>query len=753
MKHLILLCLAILLSFYSFSQSSVFVRDLSIPLYQNGTLMTLPYGGGINDGMFSEIDLNGDGIKDLFVFEKDQAYKKARITTYINNGTPGQVDYTYAPEYISKFPKNLADWAFLTDYNCDGKEDLLTYSSAMIPAPAGITAYKNISTPGNLQFAIDYPLIYAATPSGPINLYVSAVDKPALVDEDGDGDMDAFSISVGGGTVTKYKNLAMENFGRCDTLVFEWQQNCWGNFIITFTNAALIGVACRPATFNNNGNDTIIVDAPANDGASCLLLHDFDGNGTYDYLSGDPSQTNLLMVSNGGTPSAANMTAQDSTFPLYDVPANFYQFLNPSLVDVNNDSLKDLLVSSCASGDVENYHSVWFYQNAGTPTVPVFSFQTDNLFIDHMADLGEGAKVCFYDADADGLTDLLIGNRGYFNGLISGSPTYLSGIAFYKNTGTVTQPQFSLQTTDWMGLDSISIISKHPAFGDLDGDNDADMILGEEGGHLYYFQNSGGAGMPLNFNLPAIPNLQGIDVGKYAAPQLFDVNKDGLLDLIIGNELGRLRYFQNTGTSTNPFFTQIGTDFGNVNVTQGFGITGRAAPFFFRDSLTNTKALVANEHGKLFYYDNIDGNLTGAFTLVDSNYKEISEPIYATVSGSDITGDGLMDLAIGNQAGGFVIYKQVINTGIESISTDALSMSIYPVPASESITVKINNDAAGKNLFLEIYDNTGKKIDSKKMNDYYSIVSAENYPNGIYFCKVTDTINGSFMFNKFIISK
>src|SRR5205085_2376301 len=156
--------------------------------------------------------------------------------------------------------------------------------------------------------------------------------------------------------------------------------------------------------------------------------------------------------------------------------------------------------------------------------------QMDNLLIDQMADVGEGAKVCFFDADADGLVDLMVGNRGYWNGLdTSGNPAYNSGIAFYKNTGTSMQPSFSLQNIDWMSLFSINVLSKHPAFGDLDDDGDADMIMGEEGGGIYYFENTGGPGNPALFVTPPIANLLSIAPNKYAAPQLFDVNKDSLL--------------------------------------------------------------------------------------------------------------------------------------------------------------------------------------------------------------------------------
>ncbi|HEU4719052.1 MAG TPA: FG-GAP-like repeat-containing protein, partial [Bacteroidia bacterium] len=111
-----------------------FSRVDSIAVYDGGQLRN-PWSGGHNYCQLSEIDLNGDGIKDLFVFDRSGN----KITTYINLGTPNQVDYVLAPEYVSRFPL-MHDWCLLRDYNCDGKEDIFTCSIA------GFAIYKNVST-------------------------------------------------------------------------------------------------------------------------------------------------------------------------------------------------------------------------------------------------------------------------------------------------------------------------------------------------------------------------------------------------------------------------------------------------------------------------------------------------------------------------------------------------------------------------------------------------------------------------------
>ena len=58
-----------------------------------------------------------------------------------------------------------------------------------------------------------------------------------------------------------------------------------------------------------------------------MLLHDFDGNGLPDLLLGDVDSPYNILLYNHGTPTDAQMTAQDTAWPpqtpiqLYSMPA------------------------------------------------------------------------------------------------------------------------------------------------------------------------------------------------------------------------------------------------------------------------------------------------------------------------------------------------------------------------------------------------------------------------------------------------
>jgi hypothetical protein len=75
---------------------------------------------------------------------------------------------------------------------------------------------------------------------------------------------------------------------------------------------------------------------------------------------------------------------------------------------------------------------------------------------------------------------------------------------------------------------TVETISR-PGFGDLDKDGDIDVLVGNDDGSLTYFRNIGSASVP-TFDNP-LSNPFGLqDVGRRSAPTLVDLDKDGDLD-------------------------------------------------------------------------------------------------------------------------------------------------------------------------------------------------------------------------------
>ncbi len=50
-------------------------------------------------------------------------------------------------------------------------------------------------------------------------------------------------------------------------------------------------------------------------------------------------------------------------------------------------------------------------------------------------------------------------------------------------------------------------------------------------------------------------NTNPINVGSYSAPHVYDWDGDGAKDLLVGQlDLGKIRFYRNTGTNGNPLF-------------------------------------------------------------------------------------------------------------------------------------------------------------------------------------------------------
>lgn len=56
-------------------------------------------------------------------------------------------------------------------------------------------------------------------------------------------------------------------------------------------------------------------------------------------------------------------------------------------------------------------------------------------------------------------------------------------------------------------------------------------------------------------------------IGQYSSPTLVDLNNDGLLDLVVGDSTGQIRYYRNQGTATAPSFPSVGQFLATVMAT------------------------------------------------------------------------------------------------------------------------------------------------------------------------------------------
>jgi uncharacterized repeat protein (TIGR01451 family) len=133
----------------------------------------------------------------------------------------------------------------------------------------------------------------------------------------------------------------------------------------------------------------------------------------------------------------------------------------------------------------------------------------------------------FCDIDADGDQDLFVGKA---NGTID----------FWENTGSSTLPNFSLVANNYANVSGNTNVA--PAFADIDGDLDYDLLVGNaSNSKIRLFRNTG---------TPKIASWNlGIDYITFGEgeghPTFADIDADGDSDLFIGANNGRIFFYEN----------------------------------------------------------------------------------------------------------------------------------------------------------------------------------------------------------------
>ncbi len=698
---------------FGFSQVSSYNFYDEIPVYSSSNdSLFLAYAGGLNSPEFSNIDLNQDGIQDIFIFDR-HTYE---IKCFIVNPTGSLTPYTYQKAYEAWFPEGLESFALLRDFNCDGYPDIFTRTIG------GIKVYKN---DGTHHFTLEKGLLLSDYGNIQTNLYNSNVDLPAIDDIDFDGDLDILAYDIGYNQLTYHKNASMERYGHCDSLEYVVSTRCWGEFLEALNNNDI--TLNEPCDALNNGLDSLKSSA-AHAGSSILTL-DYDLDYDKDLILGDVSFYNAVFLRNGGDSNNAVMDTFYVNFPqdgFMDTPAVHIFFPAGFYVDADNDNKKDLIFASHSFDNYDNTHSAWFYKNTQQTDSLDLTFIQENFLQAHMIDAGEGAYPVFYDFNKDGLDDIVIGTDGYFD-VSSG---WTSKLLLLENIGQLHSPAFKIVSNDFANLSVLNIDGVYPTFGDLDGDGDQDMMVGDKTGRIHYFEDISSGQNAANFQLVS-QNYASIDVGDYAKPQLFDFNDDGALDLLIGERDGGVFYFENSGTAQQAIFsdTAITDMLGGIDVKPGVCCLGNSAVFMTRDSIGEKVLFVASDQGYIYIYTDIVDPYT-PFTKLDSMPSTSSTGI----SGSSLFGLPNDVLAIGDGLGGIQIYKStdtlLTSAMIKGQEKEAHGIQIFPNPAKEKVVVQFNDIKSS--WVLTIYDLRSRKIASHTLINHKTELDFSRYKSGTY---------------------
>lgn len=695
-----------------------FSADISVNA--NGNPLTKAWTGGFNFAQFSEIDFDFDGDMDLVVF--DRTTDNIKCFEHVVDGG-GVHSYKFVYKSYLLFPSDIRYRLFLADYNQDGKNDIFTYGIG------GVKVYKNVgnSTLG-LQWELASNLLYSQYAIDINNLYVASADIPAISDIDNDGDLDILTFSLGGSHVEYHQNQSQELYGHSDSLIFEVRNECWGKFGENPVNSNIVlndpAAACTSSVIVNPEFGTDIL--PKAHAGSTILAIDFDNNGVKDLILGDISSNAMVKLVNGGTAVNTNsaMTFLETNFPSNTTPVDLQLFPGAFYLDVDFDGTKDLIIGANAKSASENERSIRYYKNTGQDNLPTFIYQQNDFLQSEMIDHGTGSIPLFFDQNNDGKEDLLVANFFRYKPVLDKE----SSIALYRNTSATSNPELTFIDDDYLNMTNLNLgLRTVPTFGDLDGDGDKDLVVARENGNLMYFKNIGTIGNAI-FDNPIQPMLDNtgsvINHGTFIFPQLFDLNNDNKLDLIVGKRNGTLVYYENTGTIAAPIFTLKNTQLGNVFVAN-ISPDGYAAPHFFRHDDT-TYLFCGAFDGKLHYYNNIDDNLNqdSSFFYYSPNFLTIDSKGYSSFWVNDFDEDGLLDLFVGHDLGGLMHLEVDLNSTSTINELEKDKFLIYPNPSNGKVNLRNHTNEVET---IKAFDILGKEIELKwsKMNGEIQIDFSE----------------------------
>ncbi|MBI9105456.1 MAG: VCBS repeat-containing protein [Spirochaetales bacterium] len=295
-----------------------------------------------------------------------------------------------------------------------------------------------------------------------LSSFSSYIFIPALADIDSDGDLDIIAGYKAQVDSSVYKQATM------------YLKNDTADADMTFTFGSL---------FSNIVSREISSSSSVH-GGMFVAVGDIDGQYDIDIVASNNYQYPISRVFNNANIFIQNSNNSGGFEDATLLTSSDYAHFAPTLADLDGDGDMDLIIGS-------SYMSFYYsstLSRAGEKKIIYlknpdsdlgnFTGAEESILVapSIISNILDFPIPSFADIDGDGDQDMFV-------------VTYDTGaVTFYLNTGTSSAPVFEAQAGAFNVLPSDEF-KYFPAFGDMDGDTDLDIIAGTNDGRLLYIEN------------------------------------------------------------------------------------------------------------------------------------------------------------------------------------------------------------------------------------------------------------------------
>jgi len=416
-----------------------------------------------------------------------------------------------------------------------------------------------------------------------------------------------------------------------------------------------------------------------------IALADMDGDGDLDLIDAGSGRNGVQLNNGNGFFGGRTITPNPGATNTRSVATG----------DVNRDGYIDFVTANFIGRSR-------VYINVGTTGKAFLIYDISNQN-------RQATSIALADLDGDGFLDAIQGNTASQENLL------------FINTRDPLTP-FGASGSAGVILGSVAEDTRHIVTGDLDNDNDIDIVFlnGSSGNQLNrVLMNNGGN--PLTFTESAI-GVSPADIGDSRHGALGDLNDDGFLDLVVVNEqdgeASKIYFNDGSGTQDSSPFTIAATDFTVVGPpTTPVGASGVSLADPDNDGDLDILLVNSSTDFRNSVYVNDGTGSFGAAVFVGTSGQDglvLTEGAVSTSSAvGDINGDGALDWVIGNQVAAPSGPQQNMSFDNEAIAgagtpqqqltahatslpidstTTVTSVKLSPSPSTTAVGARFHND-------------------------------------------------------------